>query len=65
MAQLMKVGTFVICGSMAKGYWIEDTDPFNNWGVKTAPDGSNFETRAQASEFALRCHKFKTGSRPF
>jgi len=57
----MKYGTFITRGSMAKGYWIEDTCTFNDWGVKNAPDGSNFKTRAEAFEFAKACHNFKIG----
>jgi hypothetical protein len=58
---MMKFGTFVVRGSMAKGYWLEDRDTFNDWGIKTAPDGSNFKTRAEAFEFAKLCHNFKIG----
>jgi hypothetical protein len=57
----MTYGTFVIRGTMAKGYWIEDRDTFNNWGVNNAPNGSNFKTRDEAMQFAMACHNFKIG----
>lgn len=59
----LKVGTFVIRGSMSKGYWIEDRCTFNNWGVKRAEDGQNFKTRSDACDYASRCHDFKVGRR--
>ncbi len=59
----MKVGTFVIRGNKQIGYFIEDSCTFNDWGVKNAPDGSNFKTRDEAADFAQRCHDFKTGRR--
>jgi hypothetical protein len=59
----LRVGTFGICGNVRKGYFIVDHDKFNNWGVKRGEGGENFKTRAEACEYAKRCHEFKTGLR--
>ncbi len=58
---MTKIGTFAIRGNAKIGYFIEDHDAFNDWGVKNAPDGSNFKTRDAAEAFAQRCHDFKIG----
>lgn len=63
MVNTHTIGTFSIRGNIKKGYWIEDMDAFNNWGVKNSPDGSNFKTRQAACDFAQRCHDFKVGRR--
>ena len=57
----MMIGTFTIRGNQRIGYFIEDCDSFNDWGVRNGPDGSNFASREEAEAYAQRCHNFKTG----
>ena len=58
-----KVGTFLICGNRHQGYFLLDTDTFNNWGKKLDEAGEYFLTRAEAANYAQRCHDFKIGRR--
>lgn len=56
------IGTFKIEGNKKSGYRIKDTDTFNNWGTRTCDDdGVIFKTREAAEDYAMRCHRFKTG----
>lgn len=59
----MDTGTFTVKGNKKQGYWLVDNDRFNNWGVCTRPGGAHFKTRAEAEEYAYRCHQFKIGRR--
>jgi hypothetical protein len=65
---MTKAGTFKICGNRSLGYWLQDTDNFNDWGVlgdPEAPDklSNNFKTRDAAERYGWRCHEFKIGRR--
>lgn len=60
---MLKVGTFSICGSMTKGYYVVDRDMFNNWGRMPQESEMRFKTRQEATEHARNCHDFKTGKR--
>lgn len=58
------IGTFSVRGNAKAGYWLVDHDKFNSWGVfGNSKDDKNFKTKAEAEEYAQRCHDFKTGRR--